>query len=379
MPVTGRTDFGNELSAHAERVSLHVGAIDHTLELVDRLAVESGVPAWGIKGVAMRALYPDPELRDLGDCDVMVGTVENAFALTAALRRLGYTYNDKELPWLKLDERTGGRYGQINLVTPNVERLTSVDIHFGGYSVRHCARSPEHPAAGAVPGLTRPDPWVSVVHLVGNSAGDQAVTVKDVNDLTLLLHSDDVDWNAAVRALQAVGLVPFLRTMLRRTRELAALDDAADRTARELAAGIREPVPARGWAGRHGRWSSTLAHALVCGLREGPRTAWRMSSSAAWYYRADLTLRPLPAGARARPAAWNRWTCVRLVPLPIAAGTLGVPVTTGAAGRSDGEAGFAIATTGAGLIASASGEDFVATVDGQLDVAALGAVAGALP
>ncbi len=379
IEVAGRTDFGTGLAAHRELIQSLVAATGRTTELIGQVANRLGVPVWCIKGAAARQWYDDPELRDLGDCDLMVADERQGFALTRALRDEGYGYEPRELPWLKFDPADSCVYGQVNLRSPDPDELLGVDVHFGGYSIRHCARSRWRPEPDEPAGLSTPDSAVTLVHLVGNAAGDLAVTVKDLNDLTLVLEREDLDWLAAVTELRRVHLLPFFRTMLRRLTKLVRLGPVAARRVADLPAGVWEPVPLTDRAGWRNRWGTTVAHAFRTGLGNSVPAALGDASTAARYYWRPLELALAGPSESPEPVAWNPRTCVRLVPLDtaraLAAGSR--PSGPGPAAGTDADpaaepavtpalSGVRFESVGRGFVVHAAGDQFIPTVDYRL-------------
>jgi hypothetical protein len=308
-------DFSN----HMTRLQTLAATRTALVSVLDGAARELGIPVWAIKGLCAREWYAQPELRDVGDIDIMVRGVDDAVRLTALVRPHGYTFERKELPWLKgsLDGLT--LYGQFNLKAARLYALPNIDIHFGGYSVRHCGlyRVP-HPDDG--PGLSAYRRHDNILLLVGNAAGDHRVTTKDVNDLLLCLDRDDVSWEHVRAELDGVALLPFFNVMLRQLRAACRLTVPQREQVDRMLAGSRpewpQPGTSRGW---ERRWAATTTHAWRLGARHSYRRAFVAALSACRYYWKPLRLSV--TGRRGWPAprfpALNPWTCVRLVPVEL--------------------------------------------------------------
>ncbi|MGW4802130.1 nucleotidyltransferase family protein, partial [Nonomuraea sp. NPDC004297] len=165
---------------------------DAVLATVHELASNLGLPVWALKGLSARRMYSDPQLRDLGDLDLMVATFDDAVRLTGALRELGYGFNRHELPWIKRTSGPRDLYGQFSLHHRDPAHSPGIDLHFGGYSIRHCALHPL-PELDKTPGLSYLTPAQNLPMMVGNAAGDHKITTKDLNDLALALDQPDVN------------------------------------------------------------------------------------------------------------------------------------------------------------------------------------------
>lgn len=285
---------------------------------LDQAGRDLGIRVFGIKGLVARDYYPDPAMRQIGDWDVYVESEAAAWELTGWLRRHGYVYYEKELPWYKRDLNSGRFYGQMLLRRSAGEANIFVDIHYGGYSVRHCALLDVRvPSAG--PGWHLIDRTQNVALSVANASGDQFITAKDLNDLFLALEDKALDWDAIKADIASAGLQGFFNNMLSRVTEIYDLSADAARAASVAAfPGAREPLPPLWEPDSSQRRSVTIRHAYDHGRRHSLVRGIVSGATAARYYRADLQLRivarrraPLP---KARP-----WTCVRLVPVPLAA------------------------------------------------------------
>ncbi|MEV7190818.1 nucleotidyltransferase family protein [Streptomyces sp. NPDC093510] len=352
--------------------------------LVTRFAQEEGVRWWTMKGFSFRPLYPEGCHRDVGDLDVLVATMDDAWKLARRLRADGYIYLDIELPWFKRDVRTGELYGQIRLTTPNRDRL-SIDIHAGPYSVRHCAVMPlrrTFEGGGTVAGpLAFEDDMCAVV---ANAAGDCFVTAKMVNDLLLCLDRE-IDVAYLHDTLDHAGLLPFLATCLGRVADWCEVTGAqAGRIAGLMPDVAPEPVPPVTAADPDGRCEVTVGHARAVTARlfpEEPARVAAVTASARDAYGKDHPLRLVP-DAEARPVEWdelNNWTCVRLVPGHLAVAELSGDAPRAGAVPAEGRALSAEVTVSkadGGDLVHAIGDTFVPTVDFALPVGLVTSLAG---
>lgn len=361
-------------------VTRHLARIDGVaagrascLELLDEILKRIGISAWGIKGVAALRWYQDPADRDLGDVDVMVSSVVDGFALTAELLAAGYDYDERELPWLKRDY-DGTLYGQANLRSEPPGARPNIDIHFGGYSVRHSGRLPV-PVMPGSHGLSYYDMQSNLPMIVGNSAGDCWITVKDMNDLYLALsRTDELDWPPLLESLREVRLLEFFNQMLRMLPRTHALEPATEELLARLTPLIgrsREwpaPGPQRSTVRRS---LTTTLHAARLGLRRSPWHALVQASTAARYYSGRLALRPRISNQRTDFPRLNNWTCIRLVPVTLVASKWNIaarPSThTEDVIPGDHSDTVTVIHTPSGDLLKAASTVFVPTVYGKLD------------
>jgi putative nucleotidyltransferase-like protein len=306
-------------------ISDQVRAVSKRLELVpeivgqlDNAGRELGVCVVGIKGLAAREYYQDLMVRDLGDWDVYVESEREAWALTGWLRHQGYDYDKNELPWFKSDLKSGKLYGQVR-IQRQIEGVTAfVDIHFGGYSVRHCGlfrvRIPAQEHGWRVIDRTQ-----NMVMSVANAAGDQFITAKDLNDLSLALDEPSLDWDSIREGIKSVGLQGFFDNMLRLLLEVGDLNGDAILQARSLAfAEVTEPLPPIWEPDEKQRRLVTRRHAFAQGRQKSLLRGLVAAGTAARYYNADLSLRLVRRRGGKLPR-FRPWTCVRLVPVSLAA------------------------------------------------------------
>jgi Uncharacterised nucleotidyltransferase len=406
LATMARLDVGDVPEASAAALRTELQAVHEPLvwklavlpEVVGRLATivsELGIRAAGMKGLASRQWYDDPSLRDFGDLDVWVDHERDAWALTERLRGDGYFYDPKELPWFKRDVATGSLYGQMRLRDESGPAAIVIDVHFGAYSVRHCDLLSVRPLEA--------DGWSllgvedNFLCAVGNQAGDHFITLKDVNDLLLLLRNPAVDWLHVLSVLRTTGLYSFFNAQLKCVQQLQQLDGETAETVAKLAGPAwSEPRPPLGDEDWWTRWAATTMHAA-----RSPRLNLldraRATATGVVYYGRPLHLRAGHSWRQTR-LRLNNWTCVRLVPLDLAMKVTdvglpssdsdsspqnGCPLGRAAANRS-GEAVAPFSAlhrhpTHAGDVVAAAGEVFVPTVWYRLDPAVVAAARDLAP
>jgi hypothetical protein len=364
------------LSSKVTKLGEMHAVLDENLHLLRRIATAERLELFGGKGVAAHTIYTDPSVRDFNDLDIFVRTRADASRLSRALRAgFGYDYQIHELPWLKLDPADGLVYGQIALVAPRGdEHLLNIDIHFGEYSVRHCARldlTATLPAGP--PGFRLVAPEENLACIVNNAAGDYFVTAKDTNDLlmTISLESFDPERLAAqLRRSHLAGFFGSIVDMLEATSHLTAEQRSRLRTLpRPRTLEPAPPVDRPSWTLR---CVGTTVHAFAARRHAGLIPAVKVAAGAFDYYRRRLKLKVV-AGDRphGKPIAFNPWTCIRLVPMELAQTLLHeahLPVhpgggSTGAQTPVDADPAIARFDTEAGTYFKIDGEVFIATVD----------------
>jgi hypothetical protein len=283
----------------------------HVLDLIDREARDLAIEVGAVKGLAAQRHYPDPAVRDLGDLDLMVTDVDVAIRLTARLIAAGYDFHRLEWPWVKRSVESGHIYGQFSLkhsIHP------AIDLHFGGYSVRHCALHPLE-IDDAKPGLFYYCTQRNLPLIVANAAGDHDVTTKDLNDLAIAIKDSAVDWPRVLQELDGVGLLGFFKCVM---EQLAATPLRAiyrDSLLPGLLSGVRREVPAPypSYA-RQRRWAVTVLHAFAVGARHSYGRAGITTATAARYYWGNRVTKMRRGGSGPRLPRLNNWTCVRLIP-----------------------------------------------------------------
>jgi hypothetical protein len=268
-----------EAAAKRDRLS---AAIESARPMVQAIAAEHTIPLAWIKGVPMKALYEVAKFRDLGDLDVLTNTIDNAWTLASHLRERGFGWSNNELPWIKRDVSTGELYGQFAVWKwiNGLGLAVRVDIHFGGYSVRHCA----HMDVPVPPGVTSLDVLRNVPLIVANAAGDFAIRLKDLNDLAvMLLKFPRLDqWRDVLEILGSVDLYGFWNRMLIALETNVELDKAAQELAHLLyRPNVEEEHALVGRANLAERALATVAHARRVG---GQVFGDRYAASAYQYY-----------------------------------------------------------------------------------------------
>ncbi|MFD5315831.1 hypothetical protein [Streptomyces sp. NPDC127098] len=300
------------------------GVLDENMKRLHGIAVDLGIEIFGGKGLGANVGYEDRTVRDFNDIDLFVRTCADGWRVSRILREeFGYVYQDNELPWFKYDEDEDLLYGQINLVAPaGSPDFLNVDIHFGDYSVRHCARlGLTDTLPFSPPGLHIVAPEENLACIVNNAAGDYFVTAKDTNDLLTALSRPSFAADrltARLRRAHLQGFFGYLVTTLRASSALTAQQETALLALRPARTLEPSPLPDRpDWSRR---CIGTTVHAFSTGRARGLLPAVRLAADAFSYYRRRLTLSVVQPEHETsiRPVSFNPWTCVRLVPVDLA-------------------------------------------------------------
>ncbi len=303
------SEVSSALAARMTGVNSRVQLLDPSWELVRELA--SGIPALPIKGARMIARYGDG-VRDVSDLDLFVDDITDAWTVAGRLLRSGYVVAADELPWIKVDVATGTPYGQIVLEPDGDDgrrdRLR-LDIHFAGYSVRHCG------FVGL--SISSWDANSDFLCTLGNAAGDCCIRLKDVNDLRLLACDDTFDPHRAADLVTRAGIEAFAGQVLAAGEAVcAAWPPALGRVLQSLqvTAGRRERIRPFASPRRLQRWTLTTRHAWRLGRRQSLARAISYSLSGARYYARARQLTRTRTAPR-RPPPLNNVSCLRLVEL----------------------------------------------------------------
>lgn len=318
---SGRAPTGSVILSAAAAKRKERAQLDELWSQIGEAVAEAGVPVAGIKGRAAMSLYEEPTLRDMSDVDLLVGSVDDAMALVEVLRARGFEWWENELPWVKRDRSTGRIYGQAPLdLVRGTERL-GVDLHFSGYSVRHCRFLPLDVTE---PGLNRWTPLENLPLLVGNAAGDFLIRQKDVNDIALMLEQPGWEWGSALQRIRNVGLGPFWNALLEATAHTSRLSVEAARRAGTLALpGVPRESPPFAVPSARRRVRGTVIDAYRSA--DGPLAGMKLAAASYRYYRRPLRLTAErscthDAEAAAPVRHLRNDVCVRLVPLDMVHG-----------------------------------------------------------
>jgi hypothetical protein len=290
----------------------HAGSAELTQGAV-AAAAEANVRV--IKGLAVRPRYPFPDARHIGDIDLHATDWAAARELVARLRADGWPWDLIEYPWLKWDE-AGLLYGQLAFLRRDDERpLARVDIHIGAFSVGHAGRMPlagwEPAEILGVPVLA-PNRESAVALVAAHALGDTRLSMKDINDLHVLLGNARLDWTSVIELCRCANAVEVLGQLL---AELAAVYPYAELPsplpcADRLAPGGLTPAQ----RGAHFAWH-TYGDERSRGASEEDAT--RRALEARRYFSSDLRPHLRPATEPGDGLVRGRNVCWRLLPEPV--------------------------------------------------------------
>jgi hypothetical protein len=338
-----------------------------------RRAVEEASSCGGrlIKGLAVQSLYPEPDMRHVGDVDVQFPSWTGAMRLARRLRSCGWVWDVTEFPWLKWDDGAV-LYGQISLVLPTAEDpVARVDLHIGPFSVGHAALMPMTGwRAGAALGVPAqvPDVETFVALIAAHAVNDGLLSMKDINDIHVLVSDSDVDWASTTELCRSVEATGALAECLAQTAH-AYPQDPLPRLGSPGPTVLR-PVAydSRSRARRFSR------HAYRNERHRGASSshALRRALTARRYFGADLRPRVRQdADNRLPPQLRRRDVCWRLLPVSVWGSMCG-GVFSSAATHQEGLAdGLDLVTGRRGGVVVLGGDVFIPTVWGDVSPEAL--------
>jgi hypothetical protein len=265
-----------------------------------------------IKGLAMQPCYPDPAVRHVGDIDLHATDWAATRPLVNQLRADGWPWDVMEFPWLKWDE-AGLLYGQLGFLRlVNGVPTARVDVHIGAYSVGHAGRMPltgwETINVLGTPTLV-PNRESGIALIAAHALGDTRLSMKDINDLHVLVGDGHVDWTSVVELCRCANAVEVLGQLL---AELTAIYPGPrfvpelPHTPRLVPSGLSP-----GQRGSHFGW-----HALGDERARGVAAlqAAAVAEEARRYFSSDLRPHLAASGDDLTP---GRNVCWRLLPEPV--------------------------------------------------------------
>lgn len=341
-------------------------------ELAAVLAGTRPLGARVMKGLALREHHPRPELRHEGDIDLHVPGWRAALATSEWLRRRGWVWDTTEYSWLKLTDG-GHLYGQLTLVLPdNDDPISRVDLHIGPYSVGHAANMPlagwRDTEVAGTPART-PDRETTFALIAVHALNDGVLSMKDVNDLSVLLAEDaDTDWATVEELCRSAQAADALTQLISVT--------AGVYPELGLPAGDRDgPLVLDQTAAERADRAARYAYRNERERGAEHDRATSVAEEARRYYSADLRPRIAAPGQEVPPPARNRWTCCRLLPAStwssLAEESPYQPVTGGVLVEDPWEPGLTLITQGPGAVLRVGEEIFVSTVWGDVHPASL--------
>jgi hypothetical protein len=349
----------------AEESARRHAALAPTLDVL-RAATQHGARV--IKGLALREQYADPELRHEGDVDLQVPDWTTASALAGWLRDEGWQWDTREFPWLKWSDY-GALYGQLTLVRDdNEDPYARVDLHIGPFSVGHAGLlAMVGWTTGEVLGVPAfiPNLEQSLALIAAHAMNDGALSMKDVNDVRVLVESGHPDWSTVVELCRGASALPALRDLLRATAAIYPATGLQRLPGRRYLSIGSEETSARA------RRIARLAWRDERRRGRGPLRAAVMASGAHRYFSAQLAPRLAPdtrttlrAAERRRDVCWRlfpRETWARWVDSPEVKGTISGPTTKEELGTQ-----LELYRQGTGQVVRLGNDVFIPTVWGDV-------------
>lgn len=322
-----------------------------------------------IKGLALREWYADPQARHEGDADLHVPDWEAALALAMWLRGRGWCWDTHEFPWIKWTDG-GHLYGQLSLVYPgNADAFARADLHIGPFSVGHAGLLPmvgwESGTILRIPAVV-PDAEMTIALIVAHAVNDGLLSMKDLNDLHVLLtRRRGPDWASVEELCRGFGGGAVLRHLLAATALLYPGSGPPAEAESVLATVVQQgDVRADRFA------NLALRDELTRGA--APDQAAVAAQEARRYFSADLKPR-LTGEVVTGPADGERSRnkCWRLLPREVWS-ALGDPAEpAGPRVAEEIAPGLTLVRHGAGVALVTAGESFVPTVWGGVHAQSL--------
>jgi hypothetical protein len=235
----------SELMSEWQRSTLLAGTnqIQHIYQASKTLNIfnNAGIPVIGLKGLVLRDLYPSPELRTMGDADILVHKKDLEF-VKAMLEALSYhddgcsakhihfshdNYPTIEVHWTLVDSSKFKRAEWFDkAVWKNAE----------AYTISHT------PALV----LSKEDELLHVcLHMAGHLMSS-GFGLRQLCDLVLLIEDKNrlVNWTSLIENIKACGLESFFSALLAISKKLLNLETpkALQPKASELANPIEELI-----------------------------------------------------------------------------------------------------------------------------------------
>jgi Uncharacterised nucleotidyltransferase len=338
-----------------------------------RTAVEAVTRLDGVimKGLSVQSLYPDPGLRHVGDIDAHYPSWSAAQPLARWLRSNGWVYDTDEYPWLKWHD-IGVIYGQQSFVYPdNKAPVARVDLHVGPYSVGFGALLPMsgHRDGGALGLAARvPTAETAISIVAAHAVCDQLLSVKDINDLHVLVTDSVPDWVSVTESCRAVQSELVLAQLLHVLRDSYPLD--ADRL--PPSAGRESDLRMTPPSGTpRARSFARLAFADERLRGVGVMNALRRSRMARRYFSATLTPRTgTDSDGGPVPGNRGRGSCWRLVPEEIWR-DLPASGEGGSVRQEELDAGLTLTARGSSVVLRWGTDVFIPTVWGVINPASV--------
>lgn len=196
-----RIKFGSAVS-HAENLNVDYSSLRHALE-------SNRIPYVPIKGVLVSACYPNPELRTMGDVDLLVHT-EDAVRIRAVLEPLGF----QNIKWAPSEWHYRKRASlfelQSELMDDEAPDIGHINRYFNDF----------WPHAACVDGaFLQLSPSFHFLYLIAHIAKHLrwiGVGFRQFYDLAMLMQRGDqnYDWDWIRREAESIGFFRFTRCCL---------------------------------------------------------------------------------------------------------------------------------------------------------------------
>ncbi|GAB6991978.1 nucleotidyltransferase family protein [Paenibacillus pini] len=169
-----------------------------------------------IKGSALGFYYPKEYKRNTVDIDLIIRDIDYLWEI---LNRFEGSYDYDRLKLYINDKK--GFTGSIDLESENKENV-AVDIHLVNYFIWGGIEYPEvlWDRTTFENGILIPSKEDRLVMLIAHLANQWKYRIRDLNDLYIMIHQDQLDWNQVRILVEELNLNPFLNGLYDRMIEL---------------------------------------------------------------------------------------------------------------------------------------------------------------
>jgi hypothetical protein len=292
-----------------------------------------------IKGLALGTLYPESYVRHFGDFDLFCATPDGMSRLAESLFACGYRIKTDEPPWIKKLRQSSCNslalssmyFGQCQLVREECRQRHRVDIHFTAYSISYSAIFPVNlfqnarSPANAPLYLSTPSPEDNLLILAAHIASSGFISVKDLNDLAVIMRQKELAWDYIADKAIAAGILDTLLALFDCSKTYMphhAVKVPSDFQHRTLASKLI-PTFEKSWFKRAllNAYCNFLYEQKHLSLR---KAIWHVGECLAYYLpKLQVTTgKAAPIGARIfqhslpkSPANLQQHVCMRLIPV----------------------------------------------------------------
>lgn len=199
--------------------------IEGTEELFQAFEKE-GIYALAVKGICTKQHYPQPDMRTMGDVDILYQPQQND-KVKKVMRDLGY---EQSMEGRKHDIYSRRPYMAIEMH----RELVAADSEYGSYYESIWNRVKPKENCKYIHEMSREDEYIfTIVHLAGHFK-DGGIGIRFVMDVYVYNHLDGLDWDYIEAELRKLNLWEFYRNISQLAEEWFGTDEDCDKESKEL-------------------------------------------------------------------------------------------------------------------------------------------------